>query len=284
MSETTHDLKLWPEFFDAVVSGCKTFEVRDNDRGFENGDILHLQEYEPDCGHYTGAECWMRVVYVCAIPMTDDMVGMSIEPLTTEAEAYTDLAADPAYQAECDEWMNAPMGRPETCPTCVSRDKAVRNRIESPKGTPWGDSCPDSWHDTPASPPDVEAAFTDIARYVAYVEKRNSVPFGVTVAVRNILQPLATIRTALSQAYRERDLAIAHDRQPYPTAWAYEQVCKALHSKEDALSQANTAREKADDSLEAIKQLIEVAQRRNRDIPWSRIQDIIRLAQAEGSK
>jgi hypothetical protein len=27
---------------------------------------------------------------------------------------------------------------------------------------------------------------------------------------------------------RERDLAIAHDTQPYPTAWAYEQACKAL--------------------------------------------------------
>lgn len=26
----------------------------------------------------------------------------------------------------------------------------------------------------------------------------------------------------------ERDLAIAHDRQPYPTANAYEQACKAL--------------------------------------------------------
>ena len=26
----------------------------------------------------------------------------------------------------------------------------------------------------------------------------------------------------------ERDQAIAHDRQPYPTAWAYEQVCAAL--------------------------------------------------------
>jgi len=26
----------------------------------------------------------------------------------------------------------------------------------------------------------------------------------------------------------ERDLAIAHDRQPYPTAWAYEQACVAL--------------------------------------------------------
>lgn len=31
---------------------------------------------------------------------------------------------------------------------------------------------------------------------------------------------------------KERDDAIAHDRQPYPTAWAYEQVCKALHAAE----------------------------------------------------
>lgn len=34
---------------------------------------------------------------------------------------------------------------------------------------------------------------------------------------------------------RERDLAIAHDRQPYPTAWAYEQACAALHRKTDAI-------------------------------------------------
>lgn len=39
---------------------------------------------------------------------------------------------------------------------------------------------------------------------------------------------------------RERDLAIAHDRQPYPTAWAYEQACAALRthrSRADALEQ-----------------------------------------------
>lgn len=35
----------------------------------------------------------------------------------------------------------------------------------------------------------------------------------------------------------ERDQAIAHDRQPYPTAWAYEQVCKTLHKKEDEVRQ-----------------------------------------------
>ncbi|MET8475398.1 hypothetical protein ABZY90_19720 [Streptomyces sp. NPDC006422] len=34
---------------------------------------------------------------------------------------------------------------------------------------------------------------------------------------------------------RERDLAIAHDRQPYPTAWAYEQACAALRRKTDAI-------------------------------------------------
>src|ERR1035437_7936571 len=30
----------------------------------------------------------------------------------------------------------------------------------------------------------------------------------------------------ISSMRYERDLAIAHDRQPYPTAWAYEQACK----------------------------------------------------------
>lgn len=40
---------------------------------------------------------------------------------------------------------------------------------------------------------------------------------------------------------RERDLAIAHDRQPYPTAWAYEQACTALHAHRD---RATVLREK----------------------------------------
>ncbi len=32
---------------------------------------------------------------------------------------------------------------------------------------------------------------------------------------------------SLNGLTRERDLAVAHDRQPYPTAWAYEQACRA---------------------------------------------------------
>ena len=41
---------------------------------------------------------------------------------------------------------------------------------------------------------------------------------------------LAVARARLAEVERERDLAIAHDRQPYPTAHAYEQVCKALET------------------------------------------------------
>lgn len=35
-------------------------------------------------------------------------------------------------------------------------------------------------------------------------------------------------RVLYDEAIRLRDQAIAHDRQPYPTAWAYEQACKTI--------------------------------------------------------
>ena len=38
---------------------------------------------------------------------------------------------------------------------------------------------------------------------------------------------------------RERDLAIVHDRQPYPTAAAYEAVCAANERKDKELIQAH---------------------------------------------
>ena len=41
-------------------------------------------------------------------------------------------------------------------------------------------------------------------------------------------QSYEELERELAAAIRERDLAIAHDRQPYPTAEAYEKVCAAL--------------------------------------------------------
>lgn len=39
----------------------------------------------------------------------------------------------------------------------------------------------------------------------------------------------------------ERDLAVAHDRQPYPTAWAYEQVCAARTAHQERADKAEAA-------------------------------------------
>lgn len=39
----THNLQIFNDFADAVVSGDKTFEIRENDRGFQKGDCIKFQ-------------------------------------------------------------------------------------------------------------------------------------------------------------------------------------------------------------------------------------------------
>jgi hypothetical protein len=59
-----HDLKCWPDSFNALVHEEKTFEWRKNDRGFEVGDTLWLREWEPTSGKYTGREIKRSVAYI----------------------------------------------------------------------------------------------------------------------------------------------------------------------------------------------------------------------------
>ena len=44
---TTHNLKTHPPYFQEVWDERKNFEIRTNDRDFQVGDILHLQEWDP---------------------------------------------------------------------------------------------------------------------------------------------------------------------------------------------------------------------------------------------
>lgn len=59
-----HELKCWPEVFQDIYIGTKEFEVRKNDRGFKVGDHLHLREWNPKRGEYTGRHIVKRITYI----------------------------------------------------------------------------------------------------------------------------------------------------------------------------------------------------------------------------
>lgn len=61
---TQHKLKCWTPYYNAIVSGDKKFDVRRDDRGFQKGDFVLLEQYEVGVG------------YVCD---PDDNVPFSVE-------------------------------------------------------------------------------------------------------------------------------------------------------------------------------------------------------------
>jgi hypothetical protein len=74
---TLHEVKCWPEFFGPIRHGSKTFEVRDNDRNYQQGDTILLRVFDPTApvfaadgftiesyGAYTGSECTATIGYV----------------------------------------------------------------------------------------------------------------------------------------------------------------------------------------------------------------------------
>ena len=56
--------KIWPEYFDAVVSGKKKYELRLNDFQIKEGDTLALEEWDPKTKEYTGRKIKKKVTYV----------------------------------------------------------------------------------------------------------------------------------------------------------------------------------------------------------------------------
>jgi hypothetical protein len=62
--EIVHELKTWPEYFQEVDNGNKTFELRKNDRDYKVGNILILREWCPKKGEYTGRTINRGIKYV----------------------------------------------------------------------------------------------------------------------------------------------------------------------------------------------------------------------------
>lgn len=58
-----HDVKCLPEYFGAVKSGDKKFELRYDDRHYSAGDTIHLEEWTPE-GGYTGEDIVKEIAYI----------------------------------------------------------------------------------------------------------------------------------------------------------------------------------------------------------------------------
>ena len=62
-----HELKTEEPYFNQIYNDIKTFEVRKNDRDFQQGDILHLREYitkSVGSPFYSGYELLARITCI----------------------------------------------------------------------------------------------------------------------------------------------------------------------------------------------------------------------------
>ena len=67
--QKVHQIRIGSSFFDDVCSGKKSFELRKNDRGYKQGDILEMMEFTN--GRYTGRSVKVLVTY-----MLEDFTGL----------------------------------------------------------------------------------------------------------------------------------------------------------------------------------------------------------------
>lgn len=56
--------KIWPQYFQEIADGRKNFELRLADWECAPGDILVLQEWNPEIKAYTGREMEKEITYV----------------------------------------------------------------------------------------------------------------------------------------------------------------------------------------------------------------------------
>jgi len=60
----TIEKKIWPEYFQAIMNGDKTFELRLADFECHPEDVLVLKEWNPETKEYSGRVMEKQVTYV----------------------------------------------------------------------------------------------------------------------------------------------------------------------------------------------------------------------------
>lgn len=105
-----HELKILPQYFNAVVSNKKTFELRKDDRGFQVGDILMLKEfnlqekYETIDGaetYFSGKKVLRQISYILkdeseSMGLSKDYAILGIKPIDEDVELE--------WKSDMNEW------------------------------------------------------------------------------------------------------------------------------------------------------------------------------------
>lgn len=82
----THELKIYPEFFSAVVTGVKRAELRKNDRAYRVGDKLHLMETPRGSCHSTGEYINATITHIADV--NEWMPGYVLLSIERELQQY----------------------------------------------------------------------------------------------------------------------------------------------------------------------------------------------------
>lgn len=106
---TTHYVKSWAHFYDAIEEGRKLHDLRKMDRDYNVGDILILQRYDNINGEYTGEELTVEITYItsnktpCAFSssaLDRDYAILSLKLLDTVVVPDCENPDNPSDEAE----------------------------------------------------------------------------------------------------------------------------------------------------------------------------------------
>lgn len=87
----THIIKCEEPFFDDIITGQKKFEIRFNDRNYQEGDQILLRAWHPETG-YDGGFIYVEILYVLTAKqfpgLKSGYVCMTIEITNPEEIEY----------------------------------------------------------------------------------------------------------------------------------------------------------------------------------------------------
>lgn len=89
-----HNLKILPIYFELQNDGIKNWEIRKNDRNFQVGDILNLNEWDEK--KYTGRVLMVEVIHTfkSSLTLKEDYVILSTKILNKQDNNGCRLGAD----------------------------------------------------------------------------------------------------------------------------------------------------------------------------------------------